>query len=74
MFILLPTLTGKEAISCTYDALGLKEEEYERIVFNEITKKAVLDSFEKARKIDQDLVNSQTRRISVVLLDFVLVN
>ena len=54
-----------EAISWhLYDTLGLKEENYDRIVFNEITKKAVLDSFNKARKIDDNLVKSQeTRRI-----------
>ena len=52
-----------EAISWhLYDALGLKEDEYERIVFNEITKDAVLNSFKSARKIDQDLVNSQEAR------------
>ena len=42
--------------------LGLKPENYDRIVFHEITKNAVLDSFKHARKIDQDLVNSQEAR------------
>ncbi len=52
-----------EAISWhLYDTLGLKEDNYKRIVFNEITKKAVLDSFDKARKIDDDLVKSQEAR------------
>lgn len=61
-----------EAISWhLYDALGLKDENYERIVFNEITKKAVLDSFNYARKIDKDLVNSQeTRRILDRIIGF----
>lgn len=61
-----------EAISWhLYDALELKDSEYDRIVFNEITKKAVNDSLEHARKIDQDLVNSQeTRRILDRIIGF----
>ncbi|MEI3251468.1 MAG: type I DNA topoisomerase [Candidatus Gastranaerophilaceae bacterium] len=61
-----------EAISWhLYDTLGLKEENYNRIVFNEITKKAVLDSFNKARKIDDNLVKSQeTRRILDCIIGF----
>ena len=61
-----------EAISWhLYDTLGLKEVNYKRIVFNEITKKAVLDSFDKARKIDDDLVKSQeTRRILDRIIGF----
>ena len=61
-----------EAISWhLYDTLGLKEENYDRIVFNEITKKAVLDSFNKARKIDGNLVKSQeTRRILDRIIGF----
>ena len=61
-----------EAISWhLYDALGLDENNYERIVFNEITKNAILESFKHARKIDQDLVNSQeTRRILDRIIGF----
>ncbi|MDD4718627.1 MAG: type I DNA topoisomerase [Bacilli bacterium] len=61
-----------EAISWhLYDALGLKENEYERIVFNEITKGAIEESFKKPRKINQDLVNSQeTRRILDRIIGF----
>ena len=61
-----------EAISWhLYDALGLKEDNYERVVFNEITKNAVINAFENARKIDQDLVNSQeTRRILDRIIGF----
>lgn len=61
-----------EAISWhLYDVLGLDEDKYERIVFNEITKNAILDSFNHARKIDQDLVNSQeTRRILDRIIGF----
>lgn len=61
-----------EAISWhLYDALGLDEKEYERIVFNEITESAVKDSLKHARKIDKDLVNSQeTRRILDRIIGF----
>ena len=61
-----------EAISWhLYDTLGLKENNYDRIVFNEITKNAVLNSFAKARKIDDNLVKSQeTRRILDRIIGF----
>ncbi len=61
-----------EAISWhLYDTLGLKEDNYDRIVFNEITKNAVLSSFDKARKIDDNLVKSQeTRRILDRIIGF----
>ena len=61
-----------EAISWhLYDTLGLKENNYKRIVFNEVTKKAVLASFDKARKIDDNLVKSQeTRRILDRIIGF----
>lgn len=61
-----------EAISWhLYDALGLKEANYERVVFNEITKDAVVSAFGNARKIDKDLVNSQeTRRILDRIIGF----
>jgi DNA topoisomerase I len=52
-----------EAISFhLYDELKLKEEAYDRVLFHEITKKAVLDAFPEARKIDNGLVNSQEAR------------
>ena len=52
-----------EAISWhLYDTLGLKNNDYERIVFNEITKDVILNSFSKARKIDDNLVKSQEAR------------
>ena len=61
-----------EAISWhLYDTLGLKENNYERITFNEITKNAVFASFDKARKIDDNLVKSQeTRRILDRIIGF----
>ncbi len=53
------------------DALGLKDEEYERVVFNEITKNVVKDAFNHTRKIDDDLVHSQeTRRILDRIIGF----
>lgn len=61
-----------EAISWhLYDTLGLKDSDYQRIVFNEITKDVILNSFSKARKIDDDLVKSQeTRRILDRIIGF----
>ena len=53
------------------DALQLKDEEYERVVFNEITKNVVKDAFNHTRKIDYDLVHSQeTRRILDRIIGF----
>ena len=61
-----------EAISWhLYDTLGLNDNNYERIVFNEITKDVILNSFSKARKIDDSLVKSQeTRRILDRIIGF----
>lgn len=61
-----------EAISWhLYDVLKLKDEDYERVVFNEITEKVVKEAFKHARKIDKDLVNSQeTRRILDRIIGF----
>ena len=51
--------------------LGLKDEDYDRVVFNEITKNAVLDAFKHSRKVDNDLVYSQeTRRILDRIIGF----
>lgn len=52
-----------EAISWhLYDTLGLTPSNYKRIVFNEITKDVILNSFNNARMIDDDLVKSQEAR------------
>lgn len=61
-----------EAISWhLYDTLGLKKNSYKRIVFNEITKDVILNSFSKARDIDDDLVKSQeTRRMLDRIIGF----
>ena len=53
------------------DELGLKDSDYDRIVFNEITKGAVTSSFSHARKIDDLMVRSQeTRRILDRIIGF----
>ena len=61
-----------EAISWhLQNVLGLKDEDYDRVVFNEITKNAVQDAFKSSRKIDKNLVNSQeTRRILDRIIGF----
>ena len=61
-----------EAISWhLYQCLGLTEDKYSRIVFNEITKPAILEALKHPGKIDQDLVNSQeTRRILDRIIGF----
>ena len=51
-----------EAISWhLYDTLNIKDN-YKRIVFNEITKDVIINSFNNARDIDYDLVKSQEAR------------
>ena len=53
------------------DVLKLKDADYERVVFNEITEGAVKEAFKHTRKIDKDLVNSQeTRRILDRIIGF----
>ena len=61
-----------EAISWhLYDALGLKDSDYDRVEFHEITKDVVKDAFKHPRKIDYDLVKSQeTRRILDRIIGF----
>ena len=61
-----------EAISWhLYDTLGLDDNTYRRIVFNEITKNVILDSFQHARMIDDNLVKSQeTRRMLDRIIGF----
>ncbi len=45
-----------------YEQLKLKEENTKRIVFHEITKKAILKAVENPRSIDYNLVNAQQAR------------
>lgn len=52
-----------EAISWhLIEALGLKESETERIVFHEITKKAITSAIENPRKLNKNLVDAQQAR------------
>ena len=44
------------------EQLGLKEENTKRIVFHEITKKAILNAVENPRDIDYNMVNAQQAR------------
>lgn len=44
------------------EVLGLKRDKTKRIVFNEITKDAILRAIENPRAIDQNLVNAQQAR------------
>ena len=53
------------------DALKLKDDKYDRVVFNEITKDKVREAFNKPRKIDDNLVKSQeSRRILDRIIGF----
>lgn len=53
------------------EALKVKEDNYSRVTFNEITKNVVLDGINHPRKIDDDLVKSQeTRRILDRIIGF----
>ncbi|MBE6144949.1 MAG: type I DNA topoisomerase [Firmicutes bacterium] len=73
-FIYLATDPDREGEAISwhlYDVLGLNDKNYDRVVFNEITKNAVIEAFNHARKIDLDLVNSQeTRRILDRIIGF----
>ena len=63
-----------EAISWhLFETLGLKKENTKRIVFQEITKSAILSSIENPREIDMSLVNAQqARRVLDRLVGFEL--
>lgn len=53
------------------DALEIKDENYERVLFHEITKDKVIEAFKSPRKIDYNLVKSQeTRRILDRIIGF----
>lgn len=53
------------------EALGIKDNEYGRVVFNEITKPAIEEAFKHPRLIDEDLVHSQeSRRILDRIIGF----
>ena len=61
-----------EAISWhLFDAMGIKEDNYQRVLFNEITEPAVKEAMKSPRKIDYNLVKSQeTRRILDRIIGF----
>lgn len=63
-----------EAISWhLFEALGLKDANTKRVVYNEITKEAILKAISNPRKIDINLVNAQqARRILDRLVGFEL--
>lgn len=73
-FIYLATDPDREGEAISwhlYDTLDIKDDKYERVVFNEITKPAVQEAFNHARKIDYNLVKSQeTRRILDRIIGF----
>ncbi|MBQ3307877.1 MAG: type I DNA topoisomerase [Bacilli bacterium] len=53
------------------DALGIKEKDYQRVLFNEITHDKVLEAMANPTKIDDNLVKSQeTRRILDRIIGF----
>lgn len=53
------------------DALGIKEKDYERVLFHEITKDKVIEAMKHPSKIDDNLVHSQeTRRILDRIIGF----
>ena len=52
-------------------ALGIEDDKYKRVLFNEITKDKVLEAIDKPTVIDDDLVKSQeTRRILDRIIGF----
>lgn len=64
-FVYLATDPDREGEAISWhlkDAMGLDDDKYERVVFNEITKDVVKDAFNHARKIDDNLVKSQEAR------------
>lgn len=44
------------------EAIGGSDDRYQRVVFNEITKKAIAEAFEKPSTLDMDRVNAQQAR------------
>ncbi|MDD4644344.1 MAG: type I DNA topoisomerase [Bacilli bacterium] len=73
-FVYLATDPDREGEAISWhlkDAIGLKDDDYKRVVFNEITKDVIKEAFNHARKIDDDLVKSQeSRRILDRIIGF----
>jgi len=64
-FVYLATDPDREGEAISWhivDAVGIDEAKYERVIFNEITKEAVLKAFENPHKINYNLVKSQETR------------
>ena len=75
-FVYLATDPDREGEAISWhlkEVLGLKDSDYDRVVFNEITESAIKEAFTHLRKIDDDLVKSQeTRRILDRIIGFLL--
>jgi len=75
-FVYLATDPDREGEAISWhlaDVLKVDTELENRVVFNEITKNAVIDAFKMPRKIDMDLVRSQeSRRIVDRIIGFKL--
>ena len=73
-FVYLATDPDREGEAISWhlkEALNVKEENYERVTFNEITKSVVENALKNPRKIDENLVKSQeTRRILDRIIGF----
>ncbi len=66
-----PDREGENISWHLFDELDIKDEKYERVVFNEITKNVVLSAMENTGKIDMDLVKSgETRRFLDRIIGF----
>ena len=57
-----PDREGEAIAWHLYDVLGIKDDNYARVRFPEITKRVVTEEIKKEDKIDQNLVNSQEAR------------
>ncbi len=72
--VYLATDPDREGEAISYhlkEVLGLSDEDYSRIEFHEITREAVTDAFNKERKIDMQMVDSQeTRRMIDRIIGF----
>lgn len=73
-YVILATDPDREGEAISWhlkDALGLDENKYGRVVFNEITESAIKEAFKHPRDIDMDLVHSQeSRRILDRIIGF----
>jgi len=73
-FVYLATDPDREGEAISWhlkNCLGIKDDNYERVTFNEITKDVVIDAIKSPRKIDESLVKSQeTRRILDRIIGF----